>query len=688
MTHTAAVASEGVLKLVPYGDTAATANGYTFTPTVAPIYDLSDDDFLGLDGNLPIRIKRKAQSDAKNRLLIEFKDRSREYATNTAPAFDEAHIAEFGERPAETVQYDAIKDANVAAQVAFLKLQRGLYVLNTYEFRVGWRYCLLEPMDILTLTHSLLGLNRLPVRIVSVEEDIDGALTITAEDFPQGAGLAPRVTPQPPNGYSTDANIAPGDAASPVIFEPSAWLTGSPEMWLATSGGEMYGGCYVWVSHDGVTYKQVGDLPGKSRYGVTTAALAQTADPDTMGTLSVDLSISGGTLIGGSEEDRDLFNTLCWINGELVSYQSAALTGANAYGLSSLRRGAYGTVIASHPAGSQFVRCDDRMFRYRYDLALIGKTIHIKLQAYNIYNGAHQDLATLPVHSYTLSRFVPALPTPRSPVIYCSPDSAGHVSRAKVSVSFDSPVNIAVTGLSFFVSAFPFQNAVPIASGGIGNTLVIDGLATLSSGSLPILSGSTANHVVTTTLEAPNDVTWNSGGRYWARLPGGEWAKCTGINAVGYYFNSPLDGMPVPGQSLEWVEIAWADERYAGEYKLAVLSDGTDYEIIRWASLDDNGPGGATRVTGCMRGQEGTSVIDADGLTMHYLPAVGPGTSIIDFPASAFVADGSTYIADTGIDFQVPAGHYVSLSAAIYYQMPTGDFARSVIVPAVYGGPL
>ncbi len=402
MTHTAAVTSEGMLKLVPFGDTAAVGNGYTFSPTTAPAYDLTDDDFLGLDGDLPIRIKRKAQSDAKNRLRIEFKDRENEYATGTVSAADEAHIAEFGERPADTVRYDAIKTAEIASKVAYLKLQRGLYVLNTYEFRLGWRYCRAEPMDILTLTHGLLGMSRVPVRVLEVEEDNEGALTILAEDFPQGAGQAPVHPPQPPSGYSTDMNVAPGNAAAPVIFEPPVGLAGQPELWLATSGGASYGGCAVWVSLDNVTYQQVGTLSGKSRHGITTAALPLGSDPDTTSTLSVDLSVSGATILGGTADDRDLYNTLCWVGGELVSYQHAALSGVNRYNLTSLRRGAYGSTRTAHASASQFVRCDERVFRYPYDPAVVGKTLYVKLQAYNIYGGAWQDLADLTPTAYVV----------------------------------------------------------------------------------------------------------------------------------------------------------------------------------------------------------------------------------------------------------------------------------------------
>lgn len=402
MTHTAAVPSEGKLKLIPYGDTSTTANGYTFTASTTPAYALTDDDFLAEPGEMPIRVTRRAQSDQKNKIRVEFKDRSNEYATGVVQASDEAHIAQFGVRMGDTLTYNAITKAEVASTVGYLKLQRGLYIVNQYEFRLGWRYCLLEPMDIVTLSHSLMHMSAVPVRILQVEEDEHGTLTVLAEDFPQGAGKAPVVPPQPPSGYSTDMNVAPGNANTPVIFEPPVGLAGEAQMWLATSGGATYGGCKVWVSLDNVTYENVGQLSGKSRHGITSAVLPQVSDPDTTSTLAVDLSISGASLLGGTDTDRDLFNTLMWVGGEFISYRDATLTGVNAYNLSSLRRGAYGSTISPHGSASKVVRCDDRVFKYAYDPVLIGKTLYIKLQAYNIYGGGYQDLASLTPTAYTI----------------------------------------------------------------------------------------------------------------------------------------------------------------------------------------------------------------------------------------------------------------------------------------------
>ena len=63
-------------------------------------------------------------------------------------------------------------------------LQRQLYVRNTYKFKLGIRYALLEPMDIVLISDPTLGLDSAAVRIIQIEEDGNGELTITAEEIP------------------------------------------------------------------------------------------------------------------------------------------------------------------------------------------------------------------------------------------------------------------------------------------------------------------------------------------------------------------------------------------------------------------------------------------------------------------------------------------------------------------------
>ena len=64
-------------------------------------------------------------------------------------------------------------------------MQRKAYVRNTYRFKLGWRYALLEPMDIVLLTDATLGLAGKAVRLTAIEEDDNGELTVTAEEIPE-----------------------------------------------------------------------------------------------------------------------------------------------------------------------------------------------------------------------------------------------------------------------------------------------------------------------------------------------------------------------------------------------------------------------------------------------------------------------------------------------------------------------
>ena len=41
-------------------------------------------------------------------------------------------------------------------------LQRELYVRTKFTFKLSWEYCLLDPMDIVTITDANLGLSNYP----------------------------------------------------------------------------------------------------------------------------------------------------------------------------------------------------------------------------------------------------------------------------------------------------------------------------------------------------------------------------------------------------------------------------------------------------------------------------------------------------------------------------------------------
>lgn len=400
-TNSAAVFSQGRLKIIPYGDGSYSGNGAVYVADNKAVYDLTDDDFIVSGAQDPVKVERKTNADAFNQIQVEYLDRDNDYNVAIAEVKDQANIEQYGLRPKDAVKMHGICDAKVAQKVAQQLLQRALYVRNEYEFKLGWKYCLLEPMDIVTLTDAGLGLNKTPVRITEIEEDEEGVLSVKAEDYPVGVYTVSEYPKQPSLGYSADYNVSPGNAHVPVIFEAPLQLTGGePQIWLATAGGDMWGGAEVWVSTDGDSYTRVGAVNHKARFGSLTAALPNGAVFDRTNTLGVE--ISAGQLTGGTEQDsRDLL-TLCYVDGEFLAYANAELKGVGRYTLGNLTRGAYGSTINAHAAGSQFAHIDDTLFRYTVPRNWIGRTVWVKLVSYNVFSGGIQDLAEVPAYSYTI----------------------------------------------------------------------------------------------------------------------------------------------------------------------------------------------------------------------------------------------------------------------------------------------
>ena len=230
---------------------------------------------------------------------------------------------------------------------------------------------------------------------------------MTGTIVPIGVGTAvlyPRIATA---GDPIDTLADPGNTNPPVIFEPPPPLSGGGfEVWVIASGGANWGGCQVWISSDNATYALAGTIYRGARQGILTASLPNHPDPDDASTLSVDLTQSQAQLLSGTAADADNFVTLCYADGELVSYQTATLTSAYHYDLTYLRRGVYGTPVNAHSAGANFARFgpnDPSLFRYRYPGNFVGRTIHVKLPAFNIFGQALQDLSGLTADAYTLT---------------------------------------------------------------------------------------------------------------------------------------------------------------------------------------------------------------------------------------------------------------------------------------------
>lgn len=399
MTNSALVWSEGKLKIIPYGDAPLSANGAVYSPNLTPIYDLTDDDFQRESDGDPVKCNRKTTADAFNQVQVEFLNRANDYNVEIAEAKDQANIEQFGLRTAEPVEMHWITDAQVATYVSNLILQRGLYVRNEYTFRLGWKYALLEPMDLVTLTDAKLDVAKIPVRIISIDENEWGDLTVVAEDFPAGVASAALYPPTSTDGFFPDFAANPGAVTTPAFFEPPASLTGGAlQVWCAVSGsGANWGGCSVWCSTDGTNYKRVGAIYGGSRYGTLTASLA--AAPG--GSAAVQLDGKGGQILSGSSDDARSLATLCWIGGELVAHTTATLTAPNAYTLALGVRGAYQTPDGVKASGARFVRLDDALGKSdSLPLSMLGSPLYFKFTSFNTYSAGEQSLSDVTAYTH------------------------------------------------------------------------------------------------------------------------------------------------------------------------------------------------------------------------------------------------------------------------------------------------
>ncbi len=421
------------LKFIPYYDSFIGTNpGWNsgagiplkyYAPNIPVLVDLTDDDFIQTSqGDDPLIATRSDVIDVKNTVRIDFRDRYNLFNDNVSEAKDENLIDVVGPRIDRVGTADEFSFLGYASLSAQLQLQRNVAIRNTYSFKLGMRFCWLDPMDIVTITDATLGLSKFAVRIRSIEEDEKGILTILAEEFPAGAASATvfaHQTNTPPT--SLQFNLVPPLVNTPIIFEPTnLMLTAEsepvPVVAIAVSGGPLgtfdpnWGGCFIWVSDDNVTYVQLPQVQiGPSRMGLTTSGLTSYAggNPQVGSTLGVDLRESNSTLENFTAAQAASGLSLCAIADpttgefELIGYETATLTGPNQYTLSPIYRGLYGTVACTKVSGLQFCRVDDLVTQAPLPTGFIGKQIWVKLPSFNIFGLETQDISTVVAYTYT-----------------------------------------------------------------------------------------------------------------------------------------------------------------------------------------------------------------------------------------------------------------------------------------------
>ncbi len=420
-----------VIDFIPLDVATISGNGVTFTPNNRPVVDIYFDDLLGVvedgeaTGENGVEVEITSCDDLINNQPVEYTDISKEYNASTVYEPIDSDISENGEKVGNSLSLKLIPSAEHASKISKAKAIRSLYVRKTYKFSVSMRFQFLERGDIVNLTNKFIGLDHAPVRIKALRYPDQASMEILAEEWIGIPGATiyardgqahdgdasdqpPPATSQTKSGASGGAGAShgavPGPSQAPMIFEPPLTLTGGVrEVWIATTGGKNWGGAYVHVSIDGAgsTYTTVGRASGRARYGVTTQAIGSAASE----TIRVLLSgYQPDPLDSTSSAGLTSAVTSSYLGGEVVAYQQSALTGANAYSLTTLRRGLNNTTAASHESGSAFAGLDGNIFKYRLPSGISsGQQIKIKLQSYNTLGGGLQNISDCTEYNYTIS---------------------------------------------------------------------------------------------------------------------------------------------------------------------------------------------------------------------------------------------------------------------------------------------
>jgi len=401
-----------VLQVLPYGDVPVSANGYSYVPNTTPIYNLGYDDFITNGAKDPVKITRDSTQDIFNCVPVEYLDRLLAYNVNVMQMPDPVSVALIGQKNDTAKSLHCICRASVASQISLILSQKNVYIRNQYVFNLGMKYILLEPMDLVTITDPIIGFNQKVVRIISIDipgEDNEAAgMTFTCEEWPFGVASAALYTAQTPAGTAPNVNVDPGACAAPLIFTSPALFAAVPggaEVCVLTTGGANWGTGDVYASASGSSYGKVGSITAPGRYGTLTATLptwAGGATQDNTNTLSVVLP-NGGTLSSIDLASAQNGLNLLWVDGEMISFQTATLTSANHYNLTGLFRGLYGTPISAHSSGAAWGRCDSAMFRYELQPGQVGVLSYLKILSFNLWGGGGRVLSSETPYSFTPS---------------------------------------------------------------------------------------------------------------------------------------------------------------------------------------------------------------------------------------------------------------------------------------------
>lgn len=391
--------SNDKLKIVPLADRPVGS----WAPDKTGITDLTADDFLPQSGGALVTYKRKDSSAIYNQFPVEFINRANGYEKESVSYEFTEDIKNYGVRAASVTNAHYIYTKERAVKIAEQLARNNKYERTQYTFKLDWSLCRLEVGDLVRLTDENSGIFEQVAVINGITEGTDGCLTVTAISRAPGDYPAAKYNVHANDRPYIDYNKTAPDTV-PVIFQPPADLTADGlELWIAAKGKENgWGGCTVYVSDDNTNYRTVGQIAGSARCGKLTHPLSPMPNHPSGNQVFVTCN---DQLLSGTPQDAERKNTLCWIDGECMSYINASLQTNGAWLLSGVYRGQCNTTVRMHAKDTDFVRLDNSVFKVPFTKDDIGKKIYLKFCSYNIFGAGNQDLSEVKAYEYTLAPY-------------------------------------------------------------------------------------------------------------------------------------------------------------------------------------------------------------------------------------------------------------------------------------------
>lgn len=391
--------SNDKLKIVPLADRPVGS----WAPDKTGITDLTADDFLPQSGGALVTYKRKDSSAIYNQFPVEFINRANGYEKESVSYEFTEDIKNYGVRAASVTNAHYIYTKERAVKIAEQLARNNKYERTQYTFKLDWSLCRLEVGDLVRLTDENSGIFEQIAVINGITEGTDGCLTVTAISRAPGDYPAAKYNVHANDRPYIDYNKTAPDTV-PIIFQPPADLTSDGlELWIAAKGkADGWGGCTVYVSDDNTNYRTVGQIAGSARCGKLMQPLSPIPNHPSGNQAIVTCN---DQLLSGTSQDAERKNTLCWIDGECMSYINANLRSNGAWLLTGLYRGQCNTTIRMHAKDTDFVRLDNSIFKVPFAKDDIGKKIYIKFCSYNIFGAGNQDLSEVKAYEYTLAPY-------------------------------------------------------------------------------------------------------------------------------------------------------------------------------------------------------------------------------------------------------------------------------------------